>query len=104
MLVLKVNGRWHQLYFDSGIVFWRLQDEAPKAVEARPGDSLTYPLIDLGKTYALKQSVISDCITEPHVGGARVLFVFEDKGSLIVMHNDNTTSLRFVKKLREKQL
>jgi len=97
VLLLKVNGRWHQLYFEEGIVFWRLQEEAPKAVEAQPGDPLTYPLIDLGDKYALKHAVISDCIAEPLPGGARLTFVFEDKGTLIVKHSDNKTSLRFIK-------
>ena len=32
-LFLKVNGHWHQLYFDAGIVFWRLQQEAPVPVQ-----------------------------------------------------------------------
>ena len=96
VLLLKVNGRWHQLYFDEGIVFWRLQTEQPKALVAQPGDPMTYPLIDVGEMYALKQSVISDCITEPMLGGARVSFVFEGKGTLIVVHKNNKTSLRFL--------
>ena len=97
VLQLKVNGRWHQLYFDEGIVFWRLQEEEPKAVELQPGDPMTYPLIDLGEKYALKQSIISDYITEPLLGGARVSFVFEDKGTLIVSHSDNKTAMQFIK-------
>ncbi len=96
VLLIKVNGRWHQLYFDSGIIFWRLQEEAPKAVEARPGDPMTYPLIDLGEKYALKQSVISEYIPEPLLDGARVTFVFEDKGTLIVKHSENKTALHFI--------
>ena len=97
VLLLKVNCRWHQLYFDEGIVFWRLQEEEPKAVEAQPGDPFAYPLIDLGEKYGLKQSVIRDCITEPLLDGARVSFVFEGKGSVVVKHRDNKTSLRFIK-------
>ena len=96
VLLLKVNGRWHQLYFDEGIVFWRLQTEQPKVLEAQPGDLMTYPLIDVGEKHALKQAVISDCITETMLGGARVSFVFEDKGTLIVVHKNNKTSLRFL--------
>lgn len=99
MLLLKVNDRWHQLYFDSGIVFWRLQGDEPKAFEAQPDDPLTYPLIDVGEKYALKQAVISDFITEPLIDGARVSFIFEDKGTLIVSHSNNKTSLRFIKSL-----
>lgn len=97
VLLLKVNGRWHQLYFDEGILFWRTQKEAPQAIPAAPGAPFTHLLIDLGEKYALKQSVISDCISEPHLDGARVSFVFEDKGTLIILHSGNKTTLRFIK-------
>jgi len=99
VLLLKVNKRWHQLYFENGVVFWRLQDEEPRAVETQPGDPFNYPLIDIGEKYSLKQSVINDCVTESLLNGARVSFVFEDKGTLIISHNDNKTSLRFIKNL-----
>ena len=96
VLLLKVNGRWHQLYFEEGIVFWRLQAEEPKAVEAQSNDPITYPLIDVAEEHGLKQAVISECITEPMLGGVRVSFVFEDKGTLIIVHKNNQTSLRFL--------
>ena len=95
-LFLKVNGRWHQLYFDSDIVFWRIQQEAPKSYEARPDDPFVYRLVDVGEKYAVQDCVIADCITEPSVDGVRVLVSFENKGSLIVMHSENKTSLRFI--------
>ena len=97
VLLLKVNGRWHQLYFDEGIVFWRLQQQAPVAVEQQAGDPFAYPLIDLGDKFAIKGGVIIDCITEPLVEGARVSLVFEDKGSLIITHSENRTRLQFNK-------
>src|SRR5210317_1276558 len=84
VLLLKVNGRWHQLYFDEGIVFWRLQQQAPVPVEQQAGDPFAYPLIDIGEKFAIQGAVITDCTTEPLVEGARVTLVFEDKGSLIV--------------------
>ncbi len=96
VLLLKVNGRWHQLYFDEGVVFWRLQEHEPEAVEAQTNDPMSYPIIDVGEKFALKQSVISDYVTEPFLGGARVSFVFEDKGTLIVLHKSNKTSLRYL--------
>ena len=97
VMQLKVNGHWHQLYFDNGIIFWRLQDQAPKAYEAQPDDPMTYPLIDLGEKYDLKQSVISECITEALPEGARVSFIFENNGTLIVSHSNNKTALQFIK-------
>jgi len=96
LLLLKVNGRWHQLYFENGTLFWRTQQEAPKRVETQPGDLMTYPLIDMGEKYGFNHSIISDCITEPLPGGASLSFVFEGKGALIVMYRDNRTALRFI--------
>jgi len=96
-LFLKVNGRWHQLYFDAGIVFWRNQQEAPVPIEQQAGAPFDYPLIDLGEKFVIKDVIITECITEPLVEGARVTLVFEDKGSLLITDNDNRTRLQFNK-------
>lgn len=96
-LFLKVNGRWHQLYFENGVVFWRPRQEAPQHAAAQPGDPFVYPLIDIGVQFDLKGRVITDYLTEALVGGARVSFLFEDRGTLLVVHADNQTSLRFIK-------
>ena len=97
ILFLKVNGRWHQLYFDTGKVFWRLQKVAPVAVEQQAADSFSYPLIDIGEKFALQDCIISDCFTESLGEGARVTLVFEDKGSLLITYRDNRTRLQFIK-------
>jgi hypothetical protein len=97
VLLLKVNGRWHQLYFDEGIVFWRIQQEAPVPVEQQVGDPFAYPLINIGEKFAIKDGIFIDYITEPLVEGARVTLVFEDKGSLLITHSDNKTRLQFNK-------
>lgn len=97
VLFIKVNWRWYQLYFDAGIVFWRTQQEAPTPVMQMAGSPFAYPLIDIGEKYEVKDSFISDCITEPLAEGARVTLVFEEKGSLIITHNENKTRLQFNK-------
>lgn len=97
VLLLKVNGHWHQLYFDEGIVFWRLQQEAPVPTEQQEGNPFAYPLIDIGEKFAIVDEVITDCITEPLIDGAQVTIVFEDKGSLIITHSENRTRLQFNK-------
>jgi hypothetical protein len=95
VLLLKVTGRWHALYFDEGIVFWRIQQEVPVPVEQQAGDPFAYPLINIGEKFAIKDCIIYECITEPLVEGARVTLVFEDKGSLLITHSDNKTRLQF---------
>ena len=96
-LLIKVNGRWHELYFDAGIVFWRLQQEAPVPVPQQSGDPFSYPLIDLGEKYGLKDSFIRDVMTDPLVDGARVTLIFADKGELLITHSENQTRLQFNK-------
>jgi len=94
-MLLKVNGRWHQLYFDEGIVFWRIVQTAPVPVTPKPGDPFVYPLIDIGEKYAVKDAFIADYLTEPLVEGARVTLIFADQGALIITHSDNRTRLQF---------
>ena len=96
-LLLKVNERWHQLYFDEGIVFWRIQQEAPVPFEQQTESPFAYPLIDIGEKFGIKDCIITECITDPLVEGARVTMVFEDKGSLLITHSDNKTRLQFIK-------
>jgi len=95
-LSLKVNGRWHQLYFENGIVFWRLLVEAPKPFEHKPGDPFEYPLINLGEQLDVKNVLISDYATDALIEGVRVSISFEDKGVLIIKHVDNMTSISFI--------
>jgi hypothetical protein len=97
VLLLKVNGRWHQLYFDAGIVFWRIQQEAPVPVEQQAGTPFAYPLLNIGEQFGIEDCLITDCITEALVEGARVTLVFEDQGSLLITHSDNKTRLQFNK-------
>jgi len=96
-LFIKVNWRWYQLYFDAGIVFWRTQSEAPAPVKQLAGSPFSYPLINIGEQYDIKDCFITDCITEPLVDGARVTLVFEDKGCVIITHSENKTRLQFNK-------
>lgn len=96
-LFIKVNGHWHQLYFDSGVVFWRIMDDAPRAVEQQPDDLFVYPLINVGEKFDVRGSLIADCVTEALIDGVRISFIFADNGSLMIKHSGNMTSLRFVK-------
>ena len=95
VLLLKVNGHWQQLYFDTGIVFWRTLQEPPQQAVAPADAPFTYPWIDLGEQHGLNDAVISDTLTEALVEGARVTLVFEGVGSLIISHSDNQTRLKF---------
>src|SRR6478672_3831919 len=46
ILYLHVADVWHRLYFDYGIVFWRVQREQPQNYEASP-EGWTFELTDV---------------------------------------------------------
>lgn len=95
-LFVRVRGRWHRLYFDGGIVFWRQDESAPVTQIAKPGDPFVYPLVDLGQQYGLNGCLISECVVEPYLEGARVAIGFSNRGTLVIVDSANITSLQFV--------
>jgi hypothetical protein len=94
-LLIQVNGRWSQLYFDAGIVFWRLMPQAPAPIEPQAQELFAYPWIDVAEKYGLKDAMIRECQTEALVNGARVALEFDVLGSLLVTYSDNQTRLQF---------
>lgn len=95
-LFLRVRGRWHRLYFDAGIVFWRSDESGPVARAGQEGDAFAYPLQDLGQQYALNDCLISECVMEPYLEGARVAIGFDQRGTVVIVHSANSTSLQFI--------
>lgn len=95
-LLIRVNGRWHHLYFDCGIVFWRQLDHPPESVTAQPGDPFTFPLLDIAEKYGLRDQLIASCDTEPLPDGAEVRLAFAGRGELVVRHIDNRNTLHFI--------
>lgn len=96
VLAIKANGRWHQLYFDSGTVFWRSIDEAPTPFEHKTGDVDSYPFIDLGEKYQLKDHLITNVSVEPFPDGAKVTIEFEKGDTFVLYHQENKTNLRHI--------
>ena len=88
---LRFDGRWHRLYFDCGIVFWRRQDDEP-ASWASPAEGFACPLIDVGREAGVVGSCLAEYRMEPTAGGSRVTFAF-DGGRVVVLdnHGDRTS-------------
>jgi hypothetical protein len=95
-LFIRVRERWHRLYFDEGIVFWRMDESGPVTRAVQDGDPFVYPLLDLGHRYGLNDCLISECVMEPYPEGARVAIGFTQLGTLVIVHSENSTSLQFV--------
>ena len=96
VLSIKADGRWHQLYFDSGIVFWRSQQQPPSPYEPQAGDAFSYPLVDFGERYRLKDQLITELEVAPMPEGAKVTLKFERGNALIIYHQDNRSDLRYI--------
>ncbi|MGD8938099.1 MAG: hypothetical protein PVJ72_01895 [Gammaproteobacteria bacterium] len=94
VLFLKADGRCHQLYFENGVVFWRMQKEVPQPFEQKPGDKFAYPFIDLGEKYQLNHRLITAVNVEPLPEGVKIGIAFENGGELILYHLENRTEIR----------
>ncbi len=88
---LYVDRVWYRLYFDHGIVFWRVSDEPPQAYRIDELHS-EVGLVDLGRINLLTGDVITDCSMAPIPGGSQVVFNFAS-GRRVVFSNvhDRTT-------------
>src|SRR5687768_16750327 len=71
---LKCDGRWHRLYFDCGIIFWRTNEDRPEAWSA-PEVDWVYPLVDVAERFSLKNAMVESVETESIEGGSRVSLI-----------------------------
>jgi hypothetical protein len=97
VLFIKAHGKWHQLYFEDNIVFWRSPVEPPDSYQEQNRDVFRYPLIDLGVKYGLKGQLIESCETEPMVDGAKVRLLFESGDKVVCVSVDNETRIQHIK-------
>lgn len=97
VLFIKSHDRWHQLYFENNIVYWRSPVEPPDAYQEQNGDVFRYPLVDLGVKYGVKGQLIVGCETEPMVGGAKVRVSFESGDNVVCVSVDNETRIQYIK-------
>jgi hypothetical protein len=72
------EGRWHRLYFELGIVFWRAAESGPQPFEAAEIDA-HYPVVDLAGEKGLRGVRLLDYRMQP-LGrcGAQGTFAFEN--------------------------
>ncbi|WP_455212428.1 hypothetical protein [Kaarinaea lacus] len=94
VLFVQADGRFHQLYFENGVVFWRTQHEIPQPFECKPGDRFAYPFVDLGEKYQLNHRLITGLNVEPMPEGAAVSIQFENGGELVIYHQENRSEIR----------
>jgi hypothetical protein len=88
---LCFEGRWHRLYFDYGIIFWRPAREGPPFFDAAEIDA-SFPVVDVASAKGLVGVHLSGYEMAPIERGARVTFAFENGRRLSFTSIDDTTS------------
>jgi hypothetical protein len=93
VVYLRFGGRWHRLYFDCGIVFWRPHDRTPESVP--PGEEdFAYPLIDLGRRFGVRGVVLDRLEAAPIEDGSEVRFEFRNSVVVVFSCIADTTTYR----------
>jgi hypothetical protein len=92
VVFLCFEGRWHRLYFDYAIVFWRTAESGPEPFQAPELES-DYPVVDLAEERGLRGVRLLHYRMEPlGVSGAQVTFAFENGARLAFRCIDDVTS------------
>ena len=90
---LKVEGNWHRLYFDCGIIFWRVSQKEPNYSMPEPDEEYDYPLIDLTEKYELDGKQIKKCEGSAIPSGSQVTFTFDNNKRIIFKNINDSTSI-----------
>ena len=92
VIYLQVNGKWHRLFFDCGIVFWRQSQGPTLAAPATEEEEFAYLLIDLGRQLCLRGLLLANMGATPIEGGSQVQVAFANGVTVAFRNvNDNTT-------------
>jgi hypothetical protein len=91
VIYLRFGGRWHRLYFDWAIVFWRPHDVAPEAVP-QGEDDFAYPLVDVGRRFGVRGVLLDGLMAAPIYGGSEVRFEFRNGMVLVFSSVADTTT------------
>jgi hypothetical protein len=88
---LRCGGRWHRLYFDWGVVFWREDGDEPAGYcEWKEGDD-EFRTVDIGKQLDLCGRVVESVVATPIEAGSQVAFRFEGGRRLVFSCENDVT-------------
>jgi len=77
VIFLRFASRWHRLYFDFGIVFWRSSDDGPATFEAEELDA-SFRAEDIGTRFGLVGRRLEAVRYDTLDDGSRVTLRFDD--------------------------
>lgn len=93
VVFLGFNGVWHRLYFDCGIIFWRVDNESPTSFDATEIDAI-YPIIEFGRKHDFVGTMCVSYAMNEICLGSQVEFIFSNGRSVIFRNvDDRTTSV-----------
>ncbi len=91
VIYIKVNGSWHRLYFDYGIIFWRKDKEGPKEY-AMPEYESHFNVVDVGRKYNLVNNLIESVVGHVLPKGSEIIFRLANEKTITFSNiEDNTT-------------
>lgn len=90
-IYLLFAGTWHRLYFDCGIVFWRIQETRPEAWSVKE-KGWDYPHSDLGIEAGVTGVRLDGYDMEPTRYGSKVCFRFANGRRIIIEDASDQTS------------
>lgn len=94
VIFLKVNGNWHRLHFDYGIIFWDKEKEGSKEY-AMPEYESHFKVVDVGRNYGLVNNLIKSVVGRvlPNYG-SEVIFKMANEKSITFSNIDDNTTYR----------
>ena len=95
IVFLKIAGTWHQLYFDSGVVHWRRQEETPQYEPVGKDAVFSYPLVDLGSNFGVRDRLIDDCQIRETADGETVTLIFQQGATLSFINRGDSTGILY---------
>lgn len=93
---LCFDGRWHRLYFDCGIVFWRADNGVHKPWSV-PEKLWDYPHTDVGQLANVVGRRLHSYCMQPTDKGSKVEFMFEGEVNIILEDENDRSHYRIVR-------
>jgi hypothetical protein len=91
VVLIKVEGRWHHLYFDMGTLFCRVSQDEPHEITPLGSAEISYHLRDLGADLDLVGRVIKSCTVRAIPGGSGLELAFEGGKKICFKNINNIT-------------
>lgn len=90
---LRFAGAWYRLYFEPGLVFWRVSSSDPMAW-AVPEEGWSYPHTNVAELAGLIGEVLEAYEMEAGDSNARVTFRFRNGRQVVIEYEDDRGNFR----------